>query len=288
MTYLRLAGGLSESELEDILSADDKVLKSVFVHYLPPTNIFRLPSALWIRIRNDMHKYLIEKEVDNTLIIYFYHRSFQQHSILNVNQEKPIEIIRRAYFAGPIGKFPNLHDQPFVIESKKLIEKMNGITSLVVDRCLTKQQPYVLNKNEQECIFNMRRINQLRLNLGIYRPEPCFLYDYDFMWSFLHCYKMSDRFVADSLFPEIRFLLTLYVSCSAILDKYPNNFAFEIVSRLASFMEMLPEFIYNLFQQCLSNCMLRMLESNTRTFTTTMNKYEIGVVNAICKAYSTL
>jgi hypothetical protein len=70
MTYLRLAGGLSEFELEDILSADDKVVQSVFVHYLPPTNLFRLPSTLWIRIRNDMHKYLIEKEIDNTLIIY--------------------------------------------------------------------------------------------------------------------------------------------------------------------------------------------------------------------------
>jgi hypothetical protein len=70
MTYLKLAGGLSESELEDILSADDTVLQSVFAHHLPPKNLFRLPSTLWIRIRNDMHKYLIEKEIDNTLIIY--------------------------------------------------------------------------------------------------------------------------------------------------------------------------------------------------------------------------
>ncbi|CAF4754750.1 unnamed protein product [Rotaria sp. Silwood1] len=287
MTYLRLAGGLSESELEDILSADDKVLQSVFVHYLPPRNIFRLPGTLWIRIRNDMHQYLIEKEIDNTLIIYFYHRSFQQHSILNINQEKPIETIRRAYFAGPIGNFPNLYNQPFVIESKKLIEKMNGTTALDVDRCLTKQQSYVLNRNEQECIFNMRRINQLCLNLDIYRPEPYFLYDYDFMWSFLHCYKMSDRFLVDSPFPETRFLLTQYTNCSVILDKYPDNFAFEIISRLASFIDILPKFIYNLFQQCLSNCMLRMLESDTRTITTTMSKYQIGVVHAICGAYST-
>jgi hypothetical protein len=70
MTYLILAGGLSETELEDILSADDKVLQSVFHYHLPPANIFRLPSTLWIRIRNDMHNYLIEKEIDNTLIIY--------------------------------------------------------------------------------------------------------------------------------------------------------------------------------------------------------------------------
>lgn len=70
MTYLRLAGGLNDTELVDILSADEKVLQSIFVHYIPPTNIFRLPGTLWIRIRNDMHKYLIEKKIDNTLIIY--------------------------------------------------------------------------------------------------------------------------------------------------------------------------------------------------------------------------
>jgi hypothetical protein len=220
--------------------------------------------------------------------VHSYHRSFQQHAILKVNQEKPIETIRRAYFAGPVGNFPNLYDQPFVIQSQKLIDKMGGITSLGVDRCLTKQRPYVLNRNGEEPIFNMRRLNQLCLNLNIYRPEPYFLYDYDFMWSFLHCYKMSDRLFADSFFPQVRFLLTQYKSCSTILDAYPDNFAFEIVSRLASFIDILPEFMYNLFQQCLSNCMLRMLENDTRTLSTTMDKYQIGVVNAISLGYSTL
>lgn len=70
ITYLQLAGGLTETELEDMLSADDTVLQSVFLHYLPPFDIFRLPSTLWIRIRNDMQKYLVEKDVDNTNVIY--------------------------------------------------------------------------------------------------------------------------------------------------------------------------------------------------------------------------
>jgi len=70
MTYLQHAGGLSEIELEDMLSADDTVLQSIFLHYLPPYDVFRLPGTLWIRIRNDMHKYLVEKEIDNTNVIY--------------------------------------------------------------------------------------------------------------------------------------------------------------------------------------------------------------------------
>lgn len=70
IAYLRQAGGLSEIELEDMLSADDEVLQSIFVHYLPPLNIFRLPSTLWVRIRNDMQKYFVETNVDNMTVIY--------------------------------------------------------------------------------------------------------------------------------------------------------------------------------------------------------------------------
>jgi hypothetical protein len=99
---------------------------------------------------------------------------------------------------------------------------------------------------------------------------------------------MSDRLVADSIFPEIRFLLAQYKSCSAILDKYPDNFAFEIVSRLASFIDVLPQFIYDLFQQCLRNSRLCMLKSDARISSTIMNKYYIGAVNGICLGYSTL
>lgn len=70
MHYLQLAGGLSELELKDILSLDNEVLQSVFVHYLPPLEVFRLPSNLWILIRNDMQQYLIEKDIDGIPCIY--------------------------------------------------------------------------------------------------------------------------------------------------------------------------------------------------------------------------
>ncbi|CAF4104336.1 unnamed protein product, partial [Didymodactylos carnosus] len=45
MRYIQLFGGVSENELEDVLSLDDDVLKSVFQHYLPPINVFRLPEV---------------------------------------------------------------------------------------------------------------------------------------------------------------------------------------------------------------------------------------------------
>ena len=53
--------GISESEIEDILSLDDDVLYDIFKFHAPP--IRRLPSALWSRIKYDLDEYLVEKEV---------------------------------------------------------------------------------------------------------------------------------------------------------------------------------------------------------------------------------
>ena len=41
--------GITETELEDILSLDDEVLDDVFEYHIPP--IRRIPSILWARIR---------------------------------------------------------------------------------------------------------------------------------------------------------------------------------------------------------------------------------------------
>ena len=62
--YLTLCNknGLSESELEDILSIDDDVLTSVFVYHAPPTR--RFPIFLWIHIKSKLEAYLTIKEVD--------------------------------------------------------------------------------------------------------------------------------------------------------------------------------------------------------------------------------
>ncbi|RMZ93529.1 NACHT and WD repeat domain-containing 2-like, partial [Brachionus plicatilis] len=59
--------GISENEIEDILSLDDDVLYDIFEFHAPP--IRKLPIALWSRIKNDLKGYMVEKEVDDTRVI---------------------------------------------------------------------------------------------------------------------------------------------------------------------------------------------------------------------------
>jgi hypothetical protein len=73
--------GISESELEDILSLDDDVLYDIFEFHAPP--IRKLPVALWSRIKHDLKAYLVEKEIDETRVVYWYHRRFIEVATAN-------------------------------------------------------------------------------------------------------------------------------------------------------------------------------------------------------------
>jgi hypothetical protein len=59
--------GISENELEDILSIDDCVLNSIFKHHHPPVR--RFPIALWYRIKYELKEYIINKVVDDTAVV---------------------------------------------------------------------------------------------------------------------------------------------------------------------------------------------------------------------------
>ena len=68
--------GLSDMEIEDVLSLDDSVLNDVFIHWLPPVR--RIPPLLWPRLHNELRSYIIQRESHSTIVYYWYHRQFKQ------------------------------------------------------------------------------------------------------------------------------------------------------------------------------------------------------------------
>ena len=210
--------------------------------------------------------------------MFSYHRSFRQSGIYGGGEDKEVEYIRRAYFAGPIGRFPNLNDRPFEIKSQKLIDRNHGNAFLSVNRCLTAQLPYIIKGKKKEKSYNMRRINQLCIDMENLYCEPYFLYDYDFISSYLHFYKIRELRTSQWFHEELRFLLTQLDVCSYILDDYPENFAFEMSSCLSRFVHQLPKLTYDLLQQCLQHGKLCLLENQTRPIDTIKSKYIVGSV----------
>ena len=70
--YFTLFGlnGISDSELEDILSIDDDVLDHIFQSNHLPTR--RFPLSLWLSIKYDLRNYIVHKQTDDKLVVSWY------------------------------------------------------------------------------------------------------------------------------------------------------------------------------------------------------------------------
>ena len=69
--------GLTEIELEDVLSCNDEVLDEVYQYHSPPVEgIIRIPGLLWARVRHDISEYIADRLSDGKKTIYWYHRQF--------------------------------------------------------------------------------------------------------------------------------------------------------------------------------------------------------------------
>ncbi|XP_019645210.1 PREDICTED: NACHT domain- and WD repeat-containing protein 1-like [Branchiostoma belcheri] len=94
--------GLTESELEDVLSCDDEVLNDVFEWWVPPVR--RLPAMLWVRIKTELAPYLVERGADGASVIFWYHRQFietaKQRFLSSEDQSRKLHSNLADYFLG--------------------------------------------------------------------------------------------------------------------------------------------------------------------------------------------
>ena len=74
---LLFAGGLTDTELEDVVSCNDTVLTDLLSFETPPPGkIVRLPSLLWRRLKYDLKPYVVERQRDGKAVIFWSHDIF--------------------------------------------------------------------------------------------------------------------------------------------------------------------------------------------------------------------
>lgn len=83
--------GFSELEFEDVMLIDDFFLIEVFKFQL--LLVRRIFFLLWVRLKYDVQKYIVDKEIDEIRVIFWYYRQF-------------IEVSQECYFK----------DEKFVVE----------------------------------------------------------------------------------------------------------------------------------------------------------------------------
>ncbi|CAH1788164.1 unnamed protein product [Owenia fusiformis] len=148
--YMTLGrSGLTEAELEDILSCDEDVLNDVYQYWTPPVR--RLPPLLMVRIKADLQQYIVDRGADGVTVMYWYHRQFVEAAgeryCSNPDEVRLMHSNIADFF---LGKWQDGKAKPFVDKSGKSGEG---------DR-LVASQPLKFNK-----IFNLRKLNELPMHL---------------------------------------------------------------------------------------------------------------------------
>eukprot|EP00043_Microstomoeca_roanoka_P007886 m.76209 g.76209 ORF g.76209 m.76209 type:complete len:1687 (-) comp14015_c0_seq1:148-5208(-) len=124
--------GLSDNEMEDLLSLNDVVLDEIYEWWEPP--IRRVPPLIWARIVTDLEGALVERGAEGGITVRaWYHRQhreaaerrYLQKTVLEEDlPTTPLEIQRHSeladYFSGKWERGRPLHDKSTVLIDRKI------------------------------------------------------------------------------------------------------------------------------------------------------------------------
>ena len=233
--------GISETELEDLLSLDDNVLTNVFQIHIPPLR--RIPPLLWVRIRHDISQYLVDKEVDEVRSFFWYHRQFFETAEKRyMSDEKFKEEIHSLMADYYLGKWVGV-EKPFKYTPEQM--KRVGATSPdgKADRKISAQPLiYSQDANGKNVRYNKRKLNKLPYHLfEANRHEElrslCLL---NFEWNEikLKAVSIQELLLDLALFGEKDGILHKALKASqSTLTKFPQTLAMEISGRLLALLQ---------------------------------------------------
>ncbi|KAI1303164.1 NACHT and WD repeat domain-containing protein 2 [Halotydeus destructor] len=259
--------GVSESELEDLISLDDIVLNDVYQYHLPPAR--RIPPLLWTRIRSDLPNYLTERDADGVSVMNWYHRQFREASI----QRYLTDSDQRRYFHSEIadyfiGKWGGGTEKPFkyteVQRSRFAMKSDEGRA----DRKVPLQPNVYYGSDGNVIRFNGRKFGELPYHLaraGRFKDvyDMC-LFNYAWLHSKLSCCPLqavlndfedckevarSHEQVDNDALRQVQLLIDALKLAAAILIQYPSMLAPQVLARLLPLKDDCPH-IDSLLKEC--------------------------------------
>ncbi|WAQ94112.1 NWD2-like protein, partial [Mya arenaria] len=250
--------GLSEAELEDLLSLDEKVLNDVYQYHLPPVR--RIPPLLWTRIRSDLPSYLSEREADGVSVVNWYHRQFieaaKERYFKNLNYVSEIHSNISEYFLGIWG---GGKPKPFEYTEgqRKMfhLEQKGGES----DRKVPLQPLVFMDEHGRPIRHNLRKLNELPYHLiRSHRYEELYsqvIFNYNWLHAKLNSMPLQSVLsdfedLLDHVYQkDVKLIADVIRLSSSILSHYPDNLGPQIIGRLLPYFTM-NENIRMLIQQC--------------------------------------
>lgn len=250
--------GVSETELEDLLSLDEKVLNDVYQYHLPPVR--RIPPLLWTRIRSDLPGYLSEREADAVNVINWYHRQFIEASreryFRNLNFLATIHENIAEYFLGMWGGgVPKPYEYTEGQRRMFHLDDLKGES----DRKVPLQPLVFTGSDGKLSRYNLRKLSELPYHLIRSHQHEVLYSQVLFNYNWLHA-KLSSMplqtVIADfedlleHIFQkDVKLIADAIRLSSSVLSHYPDMLGPQIIGRLLPYFQQNTN-IRSLIQQC--------------------------------------
>ncbi|XP_072516937.1 NACHT domain- and WD repeat-containing protein 1 [Salminus brasiliensis] len=245
--------GLSEAELQDILSLDNDVLAEVYHNQLPPSHtLIRFPALLWARLRHDLGDHLVERWENGIAVFGFSFRQFTKlvkEQYLSVELRVHMHTVLSEYFSG---QWSQGHQKPILLHPL--------MTQLNADRKVLAQPLWFAEGSP-----NFRKLHELPFHLLHAGKWEELRHSLLGSLDWLYCKTLSCgvasviqdlSFCADLMdCPEIQLLRDCFLLLKPTLDFIDGNIDSsllftEISARLQALAHVYPDLIGCLYSQC--------------------------------------
>uniref|UniRef100_A0A8C2K4B0 NACHT and WD repeat domain containing 1 n=1 Tax=Cyprinus carpio TaxID=7962 RepID=A0A8C2K4B0_CYPCA len=228
--------GLSEAELQDVLSLDNDVLAEIYKYWLPPSHtLLRFPRLHWSRLRHDLTAHLTERwEGAFTFLRQF--AELVRKRYLSRDMKADMHAILAEYF---LGQWSKGQLRPILLPSLSML--------LNADRKVPPQPLWFTGE-----VANMRKLHELPYHLAhagkwedvdwlccktLQCGVSCVIQDLSL------CTDLTDC-------PEIQMLKETFLLLKPSLDFNPSLLVTEIFARLQGLADLYPSMIGQLCSQC--------------------------------------
>lgn len=265
LSYLTASkNGLSDVELEDVLSLDDDVLNDVFEHWLPPVR--RIPPLLIPRLHDALSCYLMEREANGVIVYYWYHRQFifvaKERYMKDGGHKHYIHSSLAHYYLGTWGG-----GKPKPCTSRLQILKTLSVKGRTEDDQADRKVPlqplwYSLNSPcGKKISYNLRKLSEMPYHLIESRRfldlHSQVLLNYRWLHSKLTAMSLQEVLsdfksaieAGDGNY-EVNLVFNALRLGGSYLNDNPNTLAFDLLGRLLLFYDNQYLGIRSLLQQC--------------------------------------
>ncbi|OWF48845.1 NACHT and WD repeat domain-containing protein 2-like [Mizuhopecten yessoensis] len=227
--------GLSDCEVEDLLSLDEDVMSSLYTDHHP--FLRRLPSLKWLRLKDDIRRFLIVREVDGVTACCFRQEEFntviKEKYLSSKETAKQVHSMIADYFLGTWHGKP----KPIVPLTSTGDQKLTKDFGKEANRYVPTQ-PLTFFYGNSTVRFNRRKYDQVPRHLyladRLKELNQLVLFNYEWMYNKIKALSLQHIMADFALNPGVEATLVeeaLRVAGS-VIERDINNLSPEITGHL--------------------------------------------------------